>query len=298
MTLPDGFRDGLLLVDKGEGETSHDVVARARRSFGVRRIGHTGTLDPFATGLLLLCIGKATRIAEYLHGFSKSYVATARLGQVTTTLDPEGEVVLEDPAWRDLQPDAIGQALEDLVGPQEQRPPDFSAKKLQGEAAYLRARRGEVVEIEPVQIEVHSISLDRVELPRIVFSTTVSTGTYIRSLARDLGERLGVGAHLSALRRLRIGPFDVEDAVPSSELESAGNVRGAWVDPLDALAHLPRLDVGQEEARRLGSGQRLDVSGGDFRSGDSVVVAEGQRLVAIAVAEDGQLRPRKVFPEE
>jgi tRNA pseudouridine55 synthase len=298
VTLPEGFTDGLLLVDKVAGETSHDVVARARRAFGVRRIGHTGTLDPFATGLLILCIGRATRIAEYLHAFPKSYRATARLGQVTSTLDPEGDVIAEDPGWRELETEAIGRAIGSLVGVQDQRPPDFSAKKLDGEAAYLRARRGEVVEIEPVSVHVHSMTLDQVDLPRIEFSAVVSTGTYIRSLARDLGDILGVGAHLTALRRVSIGPFHVKDAVQSSDLESAGNVSRAWVDPLTALAHLPRHDVGPDEARRLRSGQRLDIDQGGFPRGEPVVVAEGRRLVAIAFPEAGQLRPRKVFSEE
>ena len=299
MKLPEDG-DGLLPLVKPEGPTSHAMVATARRALGTRRIGHTGTLDPFASGLLLLCVNRATRLAEYLDGLPKEYEAVARLGQVTATLDTEGPVVRESESWRTLEKDRLRQAMADLVGPGQQRPPAFSAKKVGGEAAYLKARRGETVELAPVPVEIHELEVLELDLPHLRFRVLVSTGTYIRALARDLGETLGVGAHLAALRRTAIGPFRVGQGLTPEQLADEAAVASAWISPLEALAHLCRVEVAPEEAARLESGQSLPFdarwAGGVGVEGEPLAVACQDRFLAVATLHEGRLRPRKVFP--
>ncbi len=233
----------MLPVDKPAGPTSHDVVDAARRALGERRIGHTGTLDPFASGLLLLCVGPATRLAEYITGLPKSYRASARLGETTDTLDPEGTVTRTSDAWRALTEAVVRRAFEGHVGEREQRPPRYSAKKVGGERLYEKARRGEDAEAEPVRIRIHRLTVEDVDLPVVTFSLTCSSGTYVRAVARDVGEALGCGAHLAALRRTAIGPHRVDGALPLEELEDPGRVAGALLTLLAALSHLPRLEL-------------------------------------------------------
>ncbi len=294
-----GDGDGFLPVAKPEGPTSHAVVAAARRALQTRRIGHTGTLDPFASGLLLLCVNRATRLAEYLHGLPKEYEAVARLGQVTATLDTEGPVVRESEDWTKLDRARVQEVLATFVGRGQQRPPAFSAKKVAGEAAYLKARRGEAVQLASVPIEVHELELLEWSPPRLRFRTRVSTGTYIRALARDLGEALGVGAHLTYLHRTAIGPFLAAGAPSPDEMEDEGVVASAWVTPLEALVHLRRVDVGPEEAARLQSGQSVPLPG-DFSGkgvqGEPLAVSYRNQLLAVAHPHDGRIQPRKVFP--
>lgn len=290
MKLAPGF---VLPVDKPEGPTSHDIVDAARRGLGIRKVGHTGTLDPFASGLLLLCVGRATRLAEFLSGLDKVYEATALLGVRTDTLDRDGEVVEERSGWEALSADEIGGALGALRGTLSQVPPQFSAKKVSGVAMHRRARRGEHVELSAHPVTVHDIELIGVDLPSVRFRVRCSSGTYVRALARDLGEGLRVGAHLTALRRTAIGSVDVADALEVSALGDAGAVAAARIDPLRALAHLPAVHVGPEDADRLVHGQRVHGHEG-IPSGLVAVAAEG-RLLAIADAGEGILRPRKVF---
>lgn len=296
-----GLREGFLPVDKPPGPTSHDVVARARKALDVRRVGHTGTLDPFASGLLLLCVGRATRLTQYLDVLPKSYEAEARLGQLTTTLDTEGEVVSEDEGWKGLDEAGVRAAMAALTGRQAQIPPAYSAKKLAGEAAYLRARRGEAVVLAPVEVEIQELELLELSPPRVRFRVRCSTGTYVRALARDLGERLGTGSHLTALRRIAIGPVQVADAVELDALTGPGaagldRLRRAWIRPLDALAHLPRAQVTPDQAMRLGRGQTVRPAEGMPADGTLVAVASGDTLLAVAEVVGGALRPRKVFP--
>ncbi|NIP58321.1 MAG: tRNA pseudouridine(55) synthase TruB, partial [Gemmatimonadetes bacterium] len=203
--------DGVLPVDKPVGPTSHDVVARARRALDTGRIGHTGTLDPFASGLLLLCVGPATRLSEYLTALEKSYVAVARLGVGTDTLDPEGAVVERSDSWSELDRARIEEASASFLGRREQVPPQFSAKKVGGEAMYARARRGERVELSPIPVEIHELELLGVDLPDVRLRIRCSSGTYVRALARDLGAALGEPAHLAELRRTAVGSFRVQD---------------------------------------------------------------------------------------
>ncbi|MGH7483921.1 MAG: tRNA pseudouridine(55) synthase TruB, partial [Longimicrobiales bacterium] len=271
--------DGILPVDKPEGPTSHDIVARARRVLGQRRIGHTGTLDPFASGLLLLCLGASTRLAEYLVSLPKRYEAVARLGARTDTDDRTGEVLARSEAWRTLDLAVIERALRRQVGPLEQRPPSYSAKKVEGERLYARARRGESVVAEPVEVEIHGIDVLEIAPPDVRFSVVCSSGTYIRAIARDLGEALGVGGHLVDLRRAAIGGFDVAAAVSTDGLGDADAVARALIAPLDALAHLPRLDVSEDVAHGLAHGRAWREAGGP--DAERVAIAHDGRLVAV-----------------
>lgn len=323
--------DYVLAVDKPEGPTSHDVVAMARRALGTKKVGHTGTLDPFASGLLLLCVGRATRLSEYLTGMTKSYVATARLGVATDSHDLHGEVVGEETSVVDVDPAAIEAAVASFVGPLEQVPPQFSAKKVDGEAMHRKARRGERVDLPPVPVHIHEARLDTWAAPLATFTVTCSTGTYIRAIARDLGEKLGCGAHLTALRRTSVGDFDVAGAVPLDEIGDEERVAAARLAPVEAMAHLRCITLEAEEAARIRHGQRIRIGpatdeqvpvpagadGGDADRADDTIEAAPARgarradgadsspeavtvrfesdLVAIADLVDGVLRPRKVF---
>ncbi len=291
--MSDVAAGGILPVDKPEGPTSHDVVQVARRALRERRIGHTGTLDPFASGLMLLCVGRATRIAEFLTGLDKSYEAVARLGERTDTLDRDGEVVREDDGWMDLDSARVERALAEMIGTSMQVPPQFSARKVDGERMHRRARRGEHVELEPRPITIRAMDLVELDLPLVRFRLRCSSGTYVRAIARDLGETLGVGAHLTALRRTTVGRFGVEGALHPDRLSDAERVKGAWIDPLQALAHLPRLDVGEEAVSALKQGRW--VSTDHLVPESPVVAAFDENLVAVGEVQDGTFRPRKVF---
>lgn len=303
-TLPELRRlldaGAILPVDKPDGPTSHDMVARARRSLGLKRVGHAGTLDPFATGLLLLCLGPATRLAEYLQGLPKTYLATARLGVSTDTLDRDGSVTdrLEVPPAIDRA--AVAAALGSFLGTHPQVPPQFSAKKVGGEAMHRKARRGESVALPPVPVTIYEIDLLSFESPDLRFRVRCSAGTYIRSIARDLGDRLGTGAHLTALRRESVGDVTVAEALSAAELDDPGAVSAHLLTPLQALPHLPAVEVGPAEARRILHGQHLpgpEGPGGPGWPEEGLVLLtfEG-RLLAVAGAEGGRIHPRKVFP--
>ncbi len=288
--------DFLLPVDKPVGPTSHDVVAAVRRALGTRRVGHTGTLDPFASGLLVLCVGQATRLAEYLSGMDKSYEAVARLGSTTDTLDIEGTVLTESEDWTEVDASRVSEALSELLGPIEQVPPQFSAKKVGGEAMHRKARRGEHVDLPPVRVTVHEIELLSLDLPDVRFSVRCSSGTYIRALARDLGESLGVGAHLTSLRRTAVGSFEVEGAIALEELTDKNAVADALVGPVGAVGHLDQVEVDAEVAIRLRNGQRVRIAESSGAVQALVAVSCAEDLLAIAELDDGLIRPRKVFP--
>lgn len=261
------------------------MVARARRALGIRSVGHTGTLDPFATGLLVLLVGRATRLARFVEQQPKTYLATARLGWNTSTDDCTGEPVGE-PVTRLPDVTAIRRALIGFRGPQHQRPPAFSAKKVAGERSYRRARRGEAVELAPVAVEVYRVELLAWEAPELVFRAVVSAGTYLRALARDLGQRLETGAHLTALRREAIGSLRVEDALPPERLGP-----GALLPPAAVLRDLPalELDAGEYAAVRHGRPVRREAPAGDV-----ALLWQGD-LLAVARSEDAWLRPSVVL---
>ena len=290
----------MLLVDKPEGMTSHEAVIVARRALGTRRIGHTGTLDPFATGLLLLCVGRFTRAAEYFHLLPKTYDAEMRLGVETDTHDRTGRVTGEVEV-AGLDGEHVARVVHDLRGESLQRPPAFSAKRVRGRRAHREARVGRPPVLDPVPIAVHRVSVEAVELPLVRFSVTVSTGTYVRGLARDVGRTLGCGAHLTSLRRTEIGPFLVGAARPPEDLAAGHGGDGGWLRPAEALVWMRRRVVVAAEAEALRNGRAVprgrltpleEASGSD--SGPIAAVM-GDRLVAIATAVDAELRPRKVF---
>jgi tRNA pseudouridine55 synthase len=245
--------DGVLVVDKPAGPTSHDVVERARRALGTRRVGHTGTLDPFATGVLVLCVGRATRLARFLAAGEKSYRASVRLGFATTTDDLTGEP-LEAPRPAEVDPAALTEALGALVGAFDQVPPAFSARQVGGRRLYELARRGEAVARAATPVTVHALDLVAQGEGTIELELRCSPGTYVRALARDLGERLGTGAHLVALRRTRSGAFDLGQAVSADDLDRAAQ----RLIPLSGLLpELAAVTVGEEGRRRLGHGREL-----------------------------------------
>lgn len=295
--------EGLLLVDKPSGPTSHDVVSRARRALDEGRVGHTGTLDPFATGLLLLLVGAATRLAEYFHRLDKAYRATLRLGEETDTHDRAGEALRTSDAWRGLDRGDVEEALSGFRGRIRQRPPAYSAKQVEGRRAHEAARQGERLELEAEEVSVHELELIRWDPPEAGVRAVVGTGTYMRSLARDLGRELEVGAHLEELRRTRIGPFGVGDALSGEELEpGVGLSPPHFLPPADAVAWLPRRRITGEERESVGHGQRIDrgeirpgAGGEEPGAGDPVALIDGDGLVAVAELLPGELQPRKVF---
>jgi tRNA pseudouridine55 synthase len=283
------------LVTKPAGPTSHDVVDRARRALGTSRVGHLGTLDPFAEGLLVLVTGRATRLATFASAWTKSYEGTARLGIATDTDDASGSPVATSDAWCELDRAAVERGLGGLSGVQEQRPPAYSAVKVAGERAYKRARRGEVVEPAARRVDVQELALTRWAPPDFDFRATVSSGTYVRSLIRDLGQALGCGAHLTRLVRTAVGPFRLADAGPAESLTAAA-ARGPEV----LVAGLPRRDLTEAERAAVAHGRAVpaaDAPDGPqvalFAQGALVAVAERAELDGVAV-----LKPRVVVVEE
>jgi tRNA pseudouridine55 synthase len=245
--------DGVLVVDKPAGPTSHDIVDRARRALQTRRVGHTGTLDPFATGVLALCVGRATRLARFLAAGEKAYRATVRLGFATTTDDLTGDPLdAERPV--EVTDTRLGEALAALVGRFDQVPPAFSARQIGGRRFYELARRGETVARAATPVTIHALELVSRSRLTLELDVRCSAGTYVRALARDLGERLGTGAHLVALRRTRSGAFDIAEAVSGDDLTGAGE----RLVPLSGLLlELPAVRVGDEGRRLVSHGREL-----------------------------------------
>ncbi|MGA9754648.1 MAG: tRNA pseudouridine(55) synthase TruB, partial [Desulfobaccales bacterium] len=273
---------GILLMDKAEGVTSFEVVRRARRALGIRKIGHLGTLDPMATGLLPLCLLEATKLTPYLMPEPKVYRARVRLGIATDTQDATGAVVARCEAMP--FPEQIYQAAARFVGEVTQIPPMYSAVHYQGERAYRLARRGEVADLASRTVTVYELVVADVAIPEFTMTVRCSQGTYIRTLAQDLGEALGCGAHLAALRRLAVGAFRVEEALPLARLPELDREELAErVMPLSAcLPGLRSVEVGWTEARRLRQGQPLSLPADDWQDGERVRVLADAELVAVA----------------
>jgi tRNA pseudouridine55 synthase len=294
--------EGILNLNKRPGPTSHDVVDDVRRLTGIRRVGHAGTLDPLAAGVLLVCIGRATRVAEYLMAGHKVYRARVRLGISTDTYDAEGMVTSEAPVEVDRA--QVEAALSSFRGVIAQIPPVYSAIKHQGTPLHRLARRGVAVEQIPLkarQVEILRLELTAWEPPECTLEATCSSGTYVRALAHDLGQALGCGAHLSGLTRLASGRFHVEDAVTLEEFAEIA-AQGRWtarLHPIDAaLARFRPLYVDADAARRLCSGQPIISPSGEPVD-ESLARAYGPDRVFLAlVAYDSEAnvwRPRKVF---
>lgn len=291
--------DGILNINKPAGWTSHDVVHRVRRLVGQRRVGHAGTLDPLATGVLLVCLGQATRVAEYLVQGTKTYRATVRLGVATDTYDAEGTVTWEAPTLN-VSEDQIAAALATLRATTSQRPPPYSAVKHSGRRLYQLARRGIEVELTPRAVRIESLDLLAWQPPDATIEMRCSPGTYVRSLAHDLGQLLGVGGHLTALVRLRSGQWRIEEAVTLEALESAV-ASHEWthlLHPLEAaVRHLPRLDLDATAVTRLARGQAVAVADAPPAELVRVYAPDGSlRALAQPSAEQpGWWQPKKVF---
>jgi tRNA pseudouridine55 synthase len=280
--------DGLLIVDKPAGCTSHDVVARVRRLAGTRRVGHAGTLDPMATGVLIIGIGQATRLLGHLALTDKDYEATIRLGVATTTDDAEGEA-LETKDAASVSDAAVKTAMTNLTGDIEQIPSSVSAIKVDGVRSYARVRAGETVELKARPVTVSRFDLVERRGDDLHVVVTCSTGTYVRALARDLGNALEVGAHLTSLRRSRVGSFTADEARTIEALEAK-----LTVIPLAAAvaAAFPRVEVAEGEAERISHGQRLAL---DLSSSPSGVFAPDGRVIALVEDRDGVAQPLCVF---
>jgi tRNA pseudouridine55 synthase len=295
MTTPDGVPEGLLLVDKPAGWTSHDVVARIRRVCGTRRVGHAGTLDPMATGVLVLGVGRATKLLTFLVGCDKEYAATVRLGQSTVTDDADGDVVVSTDASQ-VSPAALEAAVARLTGAIEQVPSSVSAIKVDGKRSYARVRSGEDVRLAARPVTVGRFSVLAVRpagtCTDVDVQVEVSSGTYVRALARDLGAALGVGGHLTALRRTRVGRFALADAVPLEQLEPGGPVP---LVPMGAAARaqFPVHELTADEAAAVGHGRRIPAPG----DGGAVVaaLAPDGSLVAMLDESRAEARPVVVF---
>jgi tRNA pseudouridine55 synthase len=294
MTSTECLSDGVLPLDKPSGPTSHDMVSSARRALRIRRIGHTGTLDPFASGLLLLCIGSATRIAEYLSGMDKRYTARVRLGVATDTDDLTGAVVSESDATG-IDVADVEAALAGLRGDILQTPPVYSAKKRGGERAYASARAGRPVDLQPVPVRIHELTLIQLDGDELEIEVHCGSGTYIRAIARDLGHALGVGGHLTALRRTAVGAFSVADAVTADDLQDGQQLSTRLIPPADALAHLPRVTVDEGRVVDLRHGRPVQAEGTLTDAEVVVVTSQAGDLVAMAERSAGFIRPRKVF---
>ena len=220
MNVQDPVFEGILLVDKPVGITSHDIVDRLRRKLKMKKIGHAGTLDPLATGLMIMLIGKATKVSQFLISLDKSYDGEFLLGVETDSQDADGEVVAEKPVTEDIDQEKVEQEMKTFLGDQYQTPPMFSAKKIDGVPLYKMARKGKTVEREPRFIRIKELSLSKWNSPKGEFSMACSKGTYVRTVLHDLGQKLGCGAHLIALRRTKIDQFDIQNAKPLEEIES------------------------------------------------------------------------------
>ncbi len=305
--------DGVLVIDKPADWTSHDVVAKVRKILRTRRVGHTGTLDPFATGVLVVCVNRATRLVQYLTGDDKEYVATMRLGFATDTGDFTGEALSPITDASQITSEQMREALNQFRGRIRQIPPMYSAKKIGGVRLHELARRGEEVERQPVEIEIKELELlpdsqvldshsGSARTQEFSFRVVCTAGTYVRTLAEDIGKRLGVGAHLISLRRTRAGSSRLSEAVTLeqlSELVEQGRLAEVLTQMADAV-ELPEMILSEEECKAVGHGRSIRRTG-TWQAGSLSKLCDGERnLLAIAEfnAENSVWRPRAVLIEQ
>ncbi len=290
--------DGILIIDKPAGITSHDVVARVRRNLRTKRVGHTGTLDPFATGVLVLLVGAATRLAQFVDKDEKEYEATIQFGFETDTGDRTG-LRIEDPG---LRIEEVGDALhavkwDDVLskfrGELMQTPPMYSAKKIDGKKLYELARKGIEIEREPVKVKISALELlpNEIRDPQsaIRIRVSCSAGTYIRTLAEDIGRLIGVGAHLTQLRRTRAGRFRVDEAITFPELEDLQDPKDRLVPMEEAVSHMPAIVLPDDRVAKTRNGLSTRVESGQFPDGATVrILDERSQLVAIGIARSAE----------
>ncbi len=293
---------GVLVIDKPVGMTSHDVVQAVRNGTGIRRAGHTGTLDPRASGVLVVLVGPSVRLSEYISASDKRYQAIIRLGSSTDTYDAEGEFTKTDQPV-DVSLEEFEKVLKSFEGEIEQTPPQYSAVKVGGRKAYEMARKGEEVDIEPRIIQVHHLEVLEWALPEVVVDVHCSSGTYVRSLANDLGEILGCGAYLVGLRRTKSGRFSLRDSIPLRRLQEAFR-DGSWYQYLipaaEALGDWPAVELDPDEVQQVRHGHRAKADEGNELGSMVRGVSTQGELVALMECmegEDGSLewQPKKVF---
>ena len=292
---------GVLVIDKPTGMTSHDVVQIVRRGTGIRRAGHTGTLDPRASGVLVVLIGPAVRLSEYVSAADKRYQAIIRLGSATDTYDAEGQFVREETSI-DISEEEFEKVLKQFEGEIEQTPPPYSAVKVRGRRAYDMARKGEEVKLQPRKIQVHHLEVLEWAPPEVVVDVHCSSGTYVRSLANDLGEVLGCGAYLVGLRRTKSGRFSMRDAVPLRKLKEAflaGNWYQYLIPAAEALSDWPAVELDPDEVEEVRHGHRVKADP-DSKPGLVRGISMAGELVALLKLEEGEdgsleWQPKKVF---
>jgi tRNA pseudouridine55 synthase len=283
---------GILIIDKPQGITSHDVVRRVRRLLGVRRVGHAGTLDPMATGILQVAVGEGTRLVEFLMEGTKTYRGTLKLGEVTDTQDAEGTVVERRPVPA-LTREELESACRPFIGRIRQRPPVFSALKRNGVPLHRLARLGIDVEVEAREICIHRLTVVEMCLPLVTFEVECSKGTYVRTLAHDIGGALGTGAHLVALRRTRSGPFHEAESVPLAELEAAGPSGATLLTLREALRSYPARELSAPAAARLRNGvppAASEIAGPPVDAGETVQLLHTGHLLAVGRFAPGRER--------
>jgi tRNA pseudouridine55 synthase len=285
---------GLLNLLKPPGLTSRDVVNRVQRIAGGAKVGHAGTLDPLATGVLIVCVGPATRLIEYVQRMPKRYRGTFLLGRTSDTEDIEGQVVEIESAPQPTE-DQIRTILPRFVGEIEQVPPAFSALKVQGRRAYALARSGQSVDLAARRIVIHELRLLHYDYPEFIIEIACGSGTYVRSLGRDLAQALGTGAVMSALVRTAIGGFRLDDAVDLASLTQE-NLASKLLSPLLALADLPQITVQEDQQRRLAQGLTIDDCWAAEGPELAVIDAAGRLCSIVAPRENGQLGPVRNFP--
>jgi tRNA pseudouridine55 synthase len=304
--------DGILIIDKPAGITSHDVVARCRRILQTKRIGHTGTLDPFATGVMVILVGKATRLAQFLDRDAKEYEAVVRLGFETDTGDRSGQLRMTNNELRNVSVDEIENVLPDFRGEIWQTPPMYSAKKIEGKKLYELARQGVEIERKSVQINIYElritnfterVNVDDTELKTLDFGLRVlcSAGTYIRTLAEDIGRKLGTGAHLAELRRTKAGKFAIEKAVTLEQLEeavSAETIETVLISMNEAVSHLAEIRLTAEEIGKIKNGVKLERDLAETKNATVLrLTDERENLLAIALYDESEklIRPKLVL---
>jgi tRNA pseudouridine55 synthase len=292
--------DGILLLDKPQGLSSNQALQRVRHLFRAEKAGHTGSLDPLATGLLPICFGEATKVAGLMLGARKSYETEARLGVVTDTDDADGQVLRDRPVPL-LDAHAVERVLKRYIGRISQRPPIYSALKQGGEPLYAKARRGEIVEVAEREVDVHALELLSINGASLRLRITCGSGTYVRSLVRDIGEDLGCGAHVVALRRLWAEPFRTPSMITLDEIEAIDRNSEPGLAALDsllmpvesALTDWPRLNLSDAEVLKLGHGQSL--AGLDAANGLMAAFAPSGRAVGLVEGRDGVVHPQRLF---
>jgi len=311
MSVKDKSISGLVIIDKPKGITSHDVVVRVRKLSGQRKAGHTGTLDPLATGVLIVCLGQATRLIEYVMAGRKQYRATIRFGLTTDTLDAEGKIIAQQDTSA-LTETRLRDILPKFQGGIEQIPPIFSALKKDGQPLYKRARSGQPVEVEARLVTIHTLTWVAWQSPDLTLDVTCSPGTYIRSLARDIGEAVGTGAHLAELIRTANGPWSLEQAVSLAQLEQAAQAGGpGWQKYLypsdEAVAHLSKIVLTEADVAHVKHGRQIQLASVEIPV--SPICDETPPDLARAYTPDGKLlailklididgniwQPKKVF---